>query len=141
LKQRYLLDTNVVSESSRKNPNRRVLETVDSLERNDVFLCDVVLAEIRHGIALMNDRVRQAQLEIWMEMTVIRPFADRTLQADQLSWVHWLQLKDALDLRRVSLPAPDMMIAAIAIQHSMHVVTRDVKPFATAGVPILNPFA
>lgn len=140
MKKRYLLDTNVVSESARLTPNRRVFAMLDALEQNDVFICDIVIAEIRHGIEMVTDAVRQGRLEVWLEAMVIRPFIDRTLQTDRLSWLHWLRMKVALDAQRTAVQAPDLMIAALARQHSMTVVTRDSKPFEQAGVSVLNPF-
>jgi toxin FitB len=39
------------------------------------------------------------------------------------------------------LPVIDALIAATARVHGLTVVTRNVKGFELAGVPVLNPFA
>ena len=39
------------------------------------------------------------------------------------------------------LPVIDALIAATARVHGMTVVTRNVRGFELAGVPVLNPFA
>ncbi len=137
---RYLLDTNVVSESSRNAPNARVMGMIDRFDPALTFISAVTLAEINHGIELQEDGSKQARLKVWLEFAVLRPFSGRVIQADHESWLIWLRLKFALDKKRQRIEAPDLMIAAIGLLHSMTIVTRDVEPFKQAGVPFLNPW-
>ena len=47
---KYLLDTNIVSEFVSKKPNQKVLDYVNSLDENDVYLSVITIGEIRFGI-------------------------------------------------------------------------------------------
>ena len=47
---KYLLGTNIVSEFVSKKPNQKVLDYVNSLDENDVYLSVITIGEIRFGI-------------------------------------------------------------------------------------------
>lgn len=59
---RFLLDTNVLSETRRPEPDRRVLEWLDRLDEDRAFISVVTLAEIRRGVALMQTGRRRDAL-------------------------------------------------------------------------------
>lgn len=56
---KLLLDTNVLSEVRRPVPDRRVLAWLDALDEDRVFISVISIAEIRRGIALMDDGRRR----------------------------------------------------------------------------------
>jgi predicted nucleic acid-binding protein len=50
-----LLDTNVLSELMRPSPNDSVVQWLDSLPEDDIWIGAVTVAEIRLGLALLPD--------------------------------------------------------------------------------------
>lgn len=59
----FLLDTNVLSESSRKAPDSKVVNWLQSIPDAALFTCVLPLAEIRLGIELLGAGKKRAELE------------------------------------------------------------------------------
>lgn len=73
----FLLDTNVLSESSRRTPDPKVLNWLKSVPENSMFTSVLVLAEIRLGIELLDSGKRRTDLERWFEAVLLPSFRDR----------------------------------------------------------------
>ena len=73
-----LLDTNVLSETRRPEPDRRVLEWLDRLDEDRAFISVVTLAEIRRGVALMAHGRRRDALAKWLAGDLIDRFASQS---------------------------------------------------------------
>ena len=56
-----LLDTNVLSELMRPSPNESVVQWVDALSDDDVWISAVTVAEIRLGLALLPEDIKASQ--------------------------------------------------------------------------------
>ena len=57
-----LLDTNVLSAVQRPMPDPKVLEWLDAVDEDRVFISVASIAELRRGIALMDDGRRRVAL-------------------------------------------------------------------------------
>ena len=68
---RWLLDTNVVSETALPRPNRTVLAWIARQPEDPVAISTVTLAELQDGINLTADDRRRTQLIQWLEHSVI----------------------------------------------------------------------
>src|SRR5206468_977041 len=76
----YLLDTNVISEYSRKkSPNERLRQWVDSQNEATLYLSVLTLGEIRKGTALLPSNKKRADLEKWLETELPARFNNRIL--------------------------------------------------------------
>jgi hypothetical protein len=96
------------------------------------------MGEIEQGIARVRGRgdAHQASaLERWLQ-DVETGFEDRVLPVTLPVTAAWGRQQHA-----PPLPVIDALIAATARVHGMTVVTRNVRDFELAGVPVLNPFA
>lgn len=51
----YLLDTNIISETIRRTPNRSVIAWLDRLPGEALFISVLTVAEIRKGIEMLAD--------------------------------------------------------------------------------------
>lgn len=61
-----LLDTNVISEPLRPQPNERVVAWLDSLILEDVYLSAITVAELRLGVALLlNGKKKNCCTNVW----------------------------------------------------------------------------
>ena len=134
----YLLDTNVISEHSRKKPNGRVLEWLRSLPIEEQFLSVLSIGEIRHGIERLEAGARKERLRLWLERDLQGLFGDRLLALTSAVAERWGRLR--AEMRR-PVPAIDSLLAATALHHDLRLVTRDEQDFvAFPGLIVVNPW-
>ena len=84
-----LLDTNVLSEVQRAMPAPKVLAWLDAVDEDRVFISVGSIAELRRGIALMDDGRRRAALSAWLANDLPARFAERILPIDPAIAEHW----------------------------------------------------
>jgi toxin FitB len=85
----WLLDTNVVSELRKTNPDAKVISFISAQPGETLFVTDVTLAEITYGIEQLSDAARRTDLRLWLERNLRPLFAGRilTITADVI--VRW----------------------------------------------------
>jgi len=137
---RYLLDTCVISELIAKRPAPQVVAWVDSHDDEDLFLSVITLGEIKRGVARLPDSRRKQQLDQWLEDALLVRFQGRIAAIDTAVMLTWGELVARLEKTGRKLPAIDSLIAAIALQHHLTLVTRNERDFAGTGVEIVNPW-
>jgi len=105
----------------------------------DLFVSTVTFAEIRFGIEAVGDPIRRAELNDWLQHKVRPMFDQRVLQVSEDVIFKWRLLVE--EGRKVghTFSQPDLIIAAIALQHGLTVVTRHTGDYQFARVPLLNP--
>ena len=137
----WLLDTNVLSELRRPQPDKNVVAFVASKPMESLFVSAVTLAEIRFGIELVADATRRADLTDWLTNRVRPMFEQRVLSVSEDVMLKWRLMVE--DGRKVghTFSQPDLIIAATAAQHGLTVVTRDVSDFQRSRVAVVNPWA
>lgn len=136
----FLVDTNVLSELARPKPSRRVIAFLNDKSLDELYLCDVIIAEIRFGLETTIDTTRRSRFSSWLE-TFVRPnFAGRILALTEDVFLQWRLLKEAGRKDGHTYPEPDLLIAATAFHYRLTVITRDVAPFQRADVPVINPW-
>jgi predicted nucleic acid-binding protein len=137
---KWLFDTNVVSENIRQRPDSRVLDWISSLNREQVTISVVTLAEILEGLANAPEGRGRDRLARWIE-TEIRPsFVPRMLPLSPEVLVDWLSLGRRLRARGRPQAAPDMLIAATARVHRLTIASRNAQDFAGTGVTVFDPW-
>ena len=136
----YLLDTCVISELVARRPNPKIVEWVDSIEEERLYLSVIAIGEIRKGIEKLPDSRRKAVLEDWLNDHLLVRFGERILPIDTDVMLTWGQLAGALELAGKAMPAIDSLLAATALHGNFHLVTRNEADFKDAGVPIVNPW-
>ena len=136
----FLLDTNVLSEFSRKAPDQRVKDWVTAADDALLFTSALALAEIRLGIELLDPGKRRSELEQWFEGDLLGTFGKRVLAVNREIADRWAVLFASLQRQGRPLATIDGLIAATALEHGLTMVTRDVNDFAGTGVTIFNPW-
>jgi predicted nucleic acid-binding protein len=134
----YLLDTNILSETRRRNRNPGVTEWLSHTPADRLHVSVLTIGEIDRGIKRLAGRGeprRAAELAGWLE-DVAAEFRDRIVPVTLHIAREWGGL--AMWKR---FPAVDGLIAATARVHDWTVITRNVKDFAPTGARVLNPFS
>jgi predicted nucleic acid-binding protein len=137
----YLLDTCLISELVAKQPNQKVLDWVDAQIPETLYLSVITIGEIAKGICKLTPSKRKESLSTWLNETLPNRFEHRILTLDVSTMVLWGNLVGQLEQNGRPLPAMDSLIAAIALQHSLSLVTRNEKDFAGTGLIIVNPWS
>ncbi|HEX4124470.1 MAG TPA: type II toxin-antitoxin system VapC family toxin [Tepidisphaeraceae bacterium] len=132
----YLVDANVLSETTKPNPSARVTDWLRANEQR-IAVDPIILGEIRFGIYLLPAGTRRRKLEKWFGEVVEKIHC---LPWQAATGLRWAKLLADLRARGKAMPIKDSLIAATALTHGLVVVTRNKRDFASAGVNIVDPF-
>ncbi|HHV48272.1 type II toxin-antitoxin system VapC family toxin [Azonexus hydrophilus] len=135
-----LLDTNVISEPQRLEPNARVLDWMDAQALETLYLSTITVAELRAGVALMPAGKRRDSLHENLEKRLLPLFANRVLPFDMACTKSYAELLATSRAAGLAVATADAFIAAIALANGFAVATRDTTPFEAAGVNVINPW-
>jgi len=132
----FLLDTMVISEETKRNPNELATSWLHRTEPERLFLSVASIAEIKRGINQHRrvDRPFAERLEEWLGVTE-RRFGERMLAVDAPIARLWGELWHQLGFN-----SPDLIIAATARHYGLVVVTRNLRHFDNSGVRLLDPY-
>ena len=133
----YLVDANVLSETTKSDPDPGVVKWLGRHERA-IVVDPVILGEVRFGILLLARGRRRSRLERWFDAGVQRLHC---LPWDAATGLRWAELLADLRVSGRAMPIKDSLIAATALVHRLIVVTRNRSDFEKAEVEILDPFA
>ncbi|MDR3000889.1 MAG: type II toxin-antitoxin system VapC family toxin [Fibromonadaceae bacterium] len=135
---KYLIDTNVLSEMTKSNPNKDVVKWFINAPDKDKFISVISIGEIIYGIEKLPNNPRKNKLSVWFNEIISEGFNERILDINASTMRTWGKMMAELPR---SLQVQDTFIAATAIESNLTVVTRNVKDFSDiAGLKILNPW-
>ena len=137
---KVLLDTNVLSEVRRPAPEPKVLAWLDTIDEDRTFISVASIAELRRGIALMEEGRRRAALSAWLAVDLPGRFSGRILPIDPAIAERWGGLMAQSRRSGFALSVMDGFFAATALAHELVLATRNTKDFAPLGVPLFNPW-
>lgn len=135
-----LLDTNVISETQRREPNARVLDWIDAQALETLYLSVITVAELRAGVALIPDGKRRDSLHENLEKRILPMFANRVLSFDMACTKAYAALMAKSRAAGLAVETADAFIAAVALANGFAVGTRDTPPFKAAGLEVINPW-
>jgi toxin FitB len=136
-----LLDTNVVSELMKAQPDSQVLAWLDAQSAAHIYTSAITLAEIELGIALLPDGKRKDALTAAAETVFTEDFAGSVLPFDQGCAIVYAQLVAVRIRSGRPITTQDAEIAAIALHYNLHLATRNEKDFVgIEGLNLLNPW-
>lgn len=136
----YLLDTNVISELVAKQPSQKVMDWIDTIPDERIYLSVVTIGELKKGIEKLPAAQRKELLRDWLNEELLVRFAGRILPIDTAVMLIWGQFTATLEQRGRKLPAMDSLIAALALKSGFTLVTRNEADFFDTGVTVLNPW-
>jgi len=134
-----LLDTCVISETLKPEPSVQVLDWIDQLSESQVYLPALVIGELHKGVHHLPESQKRQALRVWLDQLEAR-FAGRILSMDHAVCITWGRLTEDLKRGDTTIPAVDLMLAALAIHHSAVLATRNTGHFAATGADLVNPW-
>jgi toxin FitB len=132
---RFLLDTNIISESGKKKPHNKVMTWLLQHEAAS-FIPSVALAECYEGAHSAPKEKRAVLIERVDDFSA--EFADRILSFDPKAAKIWGEYVSRPALKVKPRGYADTMIAAIALANDLILITRNVGDFPE--ISTLNPF-
>ncbi|MBU2742138.1 type II toxin-antitoxin system VapC family toxin [Acidithiobacillus thiooxidans] len=135
-----LLDTNVISETQRQEPQARVLDWLDAQALETLYLSAITVAELRAGVALMPVGKRRISLHENLEKRLLPMFANRVLSFDMTCTKAYTELLVKSRAAGLAVETAAAFIAAVALANGFAVATRDTTPFEAAGLNVINPW-
>lgn len=136
-----LLDTNVLSELMRARPDAAVLAWFEQQSGLRFYTSAITRAEILLGIALLPAGKRREALAAAAEQMFEEDFASHCLPFDAAAASEYALLVAARTRIGHAISTEDALIAAIAIQHQMPLVTRNTKDFVhIEQLKLVNPW-
>ena len=137
----YLLDTCVISEFTKPQPNEDVIQLLRMIPIQHLYISVLSIGEIQKGISQLDISARQQRLQIWLDEELTRQFHQRILILDEQDSRLWGQICGQYLRQGRKLPVMDSLLAATAIYNQMTLVTGNEKDFSViAGLQLLNPW-
>lgn len=136
-----VLDSNVVSEVLRPEPDAHVLRWLNRQVPDTLFITAITIAENLFGVEAMPDGKRKQVLRAAYE-DLYANFQGRVLPYDEPAARQYSTIAAEARKAGKGFPVPDGYIAAIAAARGMYVATRDTGPYqAVPRLKVVNPWA
>lgn len=137
----FLLDTNIVSELIKPQPEVKLAKWIETTDDALLFLSVLTTGEIQKGIAAHHDPRRRAKLEAWLVGDLRVRFAGRVLLIDAAIAERWGRLAAEEEKAGRPIAVIDGLLAATAQHHDLTFVTRDTAGLIRTGVSLFNPWS
>lgn len=138
-----LLDTNVLSEALRIEPDRRVINWLNR-NHSQCAISSISILELGIGVVALPAGKRRTLLEAAISRMVQR-FGPRVYAFDFLAATAAVELHGAARagghaFQRVADKMGDVQIAGIALAYGLMLATRNVRDFSTTGLTLIDPW-
>lgn len=132
----YLLNTDVLSLTRRKQTNIHFSNWLNTLSSNEVFLSTMTIGEIEKGIEKQRSLNPDfaSDLTLWLEKLLIN-YSDRIIPVTPEIARRWGKLCQQIGHSNI-----DILIAATALEYGLIVATRNIDDFKPTGVELIDPF-
>lgn len=134
-----ILDTNVVSETMKIEPNPLVQNWINCQEHSSLVIVAISLAELRFGLEILHQGKRKAWLQRKINL-LVEDFQWQILDFDWKASFAYGRLTAKARANGRTVDKMDGLIAAVASNRNFIVATRDTDPFAAMGVRTINPW-
>ena len=133
----WLIDTDILSERARKQPDARVLAWLEA-HSSDIYTSSHTIGEIQAGIALLADGAKKRALQSWLNR-LMDAMEGRVLNFNTSVATFWGRQEAEFKRKGCAMPMPDSFIAATARRHNLTIVTRNVADYTRPGLKVFNP--
>jgi len=136
----FVLDTNVISEMTRPEPDGRVLRWLRETPRDELFLPAVVVAELLAGVELLPPGRKRDGLAGFVSGFVEGTPRENLLAFGLREAPHYAAIVARRRRQGRDISPLDAQIASIAAASGMPVATRNVRDFEECGIAVFNPW-
>ncbi len=138
---KYLLDTCVISEVIKSQPNRGVVTWLKKQDEESLYLSVLTFGEIEKGIEKSVDGRRKKKLRLWVEEDLKQRFKGRILPIDLQVASKWGEIQGKSEAAGKPLSSIDGLIAVTGLINNCVVVTRNVSDMQQSSVELHNPWS
>lgn len=133
---KYLLDTNILSEGRKKQPEAKLVKWMKQADADSLFVSVLTIGELTKGIELRrrHDPAAANALMHWLD-GLEQLFSSHIIGIDEKIAIAWGRMN-----AKRPYPVIDSLLAATALVYDMTLVTRNVKDIHDAGVSYFNPW-
>ncbi len=136
---RYLLDTCVISELVKPVPNRKVIDWLNELPSEALFLSVITIGELRKGLTRIPDSKRKQRLTVWLN-TLLEDYRERIFPIDLMVAENWGIIQGNAENAGIPMSSIDGLLAATTYTHNLTLATRNENDFISSQIPIINPW-
>lgn len=136
----WLLDTNVVSEAWKPNPDSRLLSWLEAQPEDRLYLSILTIAEGDKGIAKLDiEDLRRAKFIVKWQALEDR-FEGRVLSLTNPIARRWGTTAGMLEKTGKKASVIDTLLATTALEHDLYFATRNIEDCANSGAVLFNPW-
>jgi toxin FitB len=132
-----LLDTNVISETTRQSPDAHVLGFLADVDH--ALISVITIHELQFGICRLPFGQRRSDLSAAVDR-LLATFDDAILDLDRVMAARAGQLRADAQAKGRVLHLADALIAATALERGLRLATRNVGDFTGLGLTLVNPW-
>jgi predicted nucleic acid-binding protein len=136
----YLIDTCLLSEASKPEPDPNVERWLRNTPANFLWTSVIVFGELHFGVNLLEEGARRRSLVAWLGRQRAA-YGVRCLAIDEPIARAWGELGAARQRMGRTLPAADGLIAATALVRGLVIATRNDTDFSGCGVQVVDPWS
>jgi len=136
----YLLDTNVLSEWIKSQPDPEVDRWLRTVDEESTCVSVVTFGELRQGVEMMARGRRRDEIESWLEYDLPERFDGRIIDVGLSIAIAWGLLRARTRSAGHPMEGMDAFLAATAQVHGLTLVTRNTKDFERLGISLFNPW-
>ncbi len=137
---KYLLDTCVISEVIKPQPNKHVISWLQKQNEDSLYLSVLTVGELEKGIEKAPNSARRKSLQLWVAEDLKKRFEGRIIPIDLAVAVKWGMIQGAAELSGKPMPAIDGLIAVSGLVHDCIVATRNISDMAQSSAELFNPW-
>lgn len=135
-----ILDTNIVSEIMRPEPNPQVMSWLNEQNINELYLTSISLAELYFGLYRMPEGKRKIGLLEQLQHILDNVFRQQLLDFTHKQSAYYGEICTRAEKIGRPMAIADAQIAAITVYHQTSLVTRNIKDFEYSNIELINPF-
>jgi predicted nucleic acid-binding protein len=137
---KFLLDTCVISELVKKQPDKKVIRWISNIDENNVFLSVITIGEIYKGIEEMPSCSRKILLQTWVANDLTERFRNRILSFDRATASLWGTIQAQSEMAGKSMPIIDCQIVATGIHNKLTIATRNITDMEISDATFYDPW-
>jgi predicted nucleic acid-binding protein len=135
---KFLVDTNILSEPTKLQPNVQVEKWITRHEAR-FYTSSLVMAEMLNGLEKLPESARKRRLAQQIEK-LVEKLGGRILSFNLRVAREWVRLQKELRSKAHVMPWEDSMIAATARHHGLTLATHNTSDFVHGNVRLYDPF-